>query len=149
MLEIQSTADLGQLDGVERTGEQGQTDDTERRHQIRHFVKPGNGRCSEEQTGINGNDDAHGDPENGGVVVIGDIFILDEGGIEAPLNEHIGQGDENGHQAELAVVLRVKDPGQHQLQQELGQLEAETFAKFPDQCGKDGFFVVISRHIWI
>lgn len=116
---LETPGDQRDLHGVVGVHEEEQRERPERPGQSGELVEPGNGRGAEEDQRIKYGGDAGAHPEDRGAVRPRELRRLDDGGVEAGLDDHVPQVHEDEHDGEHAELLGGKKPGHDDLDRHL------------------------------
>lgn len=144
-LEVQVDGELHAMDSHQGIEHEVERIDAGDGHQKGLVVERSNGRSTQIEGSIAQEADAEIDIEYGAVVARRAVGTLDEGRREATVDEHLGDGHEDGEHGDDAVVGRQEQTGQNDTEHKLDALHGKAFEKAPEHAAEGAALQIVTH----
>ena len=141
--ELHRLCDIGLLHVLDAGDDDRQTEHTDDRDKVGRAVYPADKRRSEEQPYIQHETESDIEVENGGIVKVVGVLLLDERVCHAAVDKDLKDRCDNSDEGNGTVQFRLKDAREHDGHDKGHDLCPASLHESPYQIGEYGFLIVV------
>ena len=146
LAELHRARNDGLLDRVVRVDDEDEHEDAQGRNDGRRLIERRNRRSEEEREYIEDDRDGKAHPENGGVIAVRRFRRLNDGGVQARLNDNVADVHEHEHDGKHAELIGCENARHDDLDHESNDRGPAELKEFPKQRAYGRFLHVLCLH---